>query len=70
MKTQEFIRRLRKLARRKGVEFLFDKAAGAGSHGRVWFDGRVSTLIVDKRELKSGTMRSICERLGVDPDEL
>ncbi|MCB9943412.1 MAG: hypothetical protein H6851_07305 [Geminicoccaceae bacterium] len=39
MKTQEFIRRLRKLARRKDVEFLLDKSAGAGSHGRVWFDG-------------------------------
>ncbi len=43
---------------------------GKGSHSTLYVGGRKATLPDAKKELKSGTLRAMCEQLGIDPREL
>lgn len=70
MDGREFIRRLRRLARRQGVECTVDPARGRGSHVRVTFAGRVSIVPQHSRDLPTGTLNAICRQLGIRRDDL
>lgn len=70
MKGSEFLRKLRRLARQRQQGVLYDAAVGKGSHGRVWL-GAKSTILKDpKKELGIGLIRSMCEDLGIDLNNL
>jgi mRNA interferase HicA len=67
MNREQFIRALRKLARERGVLFEVDKKSGKGSHYRVQFDGRLSTV---QDKLNPGRIQRILKQLEIDPTEL
>lgn len=70
MKGSEFLRKLRRLARQRQQAVLYDAAVGKGSHSRVWL-GAKSTILKDpKKELGIGLIRSMCEDLGIDLNNL
>ncbi len=70
MRGSEFLRKLRALARRKGMPLHFAAAKGKGSHGTVYF-GPLSTVLKDQRkELGIGLLRAMCKDLGIDPQDL
>lgn len=70
MKGSEFLRKLRRLARRRGVRFQYESSLGKGSHGRVWLDA-ASTIMKDpKKELGTGLLRTMCRDLGIEPRDL
>jgi len=50
MTREQLLQELRKFARARNVQFEIMKGAGKGSHYKVIFDGRATTL-------KSGEMR-------------
>jgi mRNA interferase HicA len=60
----QLIRRLRKLARKQGIEFRVDFAHGKGSHAALYFGSRVT--ICPDGELKSGTLSAVLKDLGID----
>ena len=70
MTGREFFARLRKLGRRQGVAVSFDAEHGKGSHGRLRYGGRTTTIPDLSRELKPGLLRALCRQLGIEPDDL
>ena len=68
MQREQFLRRLRRLARKRALELLVDKTLGKGSHYRVRLSGRLTT--VQSGDLSPGHVRRICEQLGIDPSDL
>lgn len=66
----EFLRRLKKLARRNAVTCEFVPAHGKGSHGRVYYGKEYTTVKDRKKEIGSGLLADMCKQLGIDPREL
>jgi mRNA interferase HicA len=70
MTGAEFIRAMRRLGRRQGVEVRFVTRRGKGSHGTLYF-GERKTIVKDrKKELSRGLLTDMLRQLGLDPGEL
>jgi len=65
----EFEKRVRRLARRSGTSARFEPH-GKGSHGRLYYGGRFTTLKDRKKELGKGLLKAMCNQLGIHPEEL
>ncbi|HMD71078.1 MAG TPA: hypothetical protein VKF41_07020 [Bryobacteraceae bacterium] len=70
MKGSEFLRKLHRLSRRRGVRFQYEPGLGKGSHGRVSFEAGSTILKDSKKELGPGLLRAMCRDLGIDPRDL
>ena len=70
VKGSEFLRKLQRLARRRGVRFQYDPGLGKGSHGRVWLEASSTILKDPKKELGTGLLRDMCRDLGIGPRDL
>ena len=70
MNGREFIARIRKLARKNGVAVAFDRTRGKGSHGTLYYGDRHAVVKDRKKPLKTGTLRGMCNQLGIDPNDL
>ena len=67
----ELLRKLKRLARRKGVIFAFDPRPRRGGHGEIRFGDAITTLRSSRpKEIPSGTLRAMLAQIGVDPREL
>ncbi len=70
MRGSEFLRKLQRLSRRRGVRFHYEPSLGKGSHGRVWFEAASTTLKDPKKEPGAGLLRAMCHDLGIEPRDL
>jgi mRNA interferase HicA len=70
MKGNEFIKRVRKLAKTRGVVCLVDEARGKGSHLTLYFGDNLTILRNPKDELKTGTFHAMLKQLGITLDEI
>jgi mRNA interferase HicA len=67
----ELLRRLRRLAKRRGIRFDFDSTGGKGGHGVIWLGNRRTTLRSSRpKEIPEGTLRAMLSQLGVDSRDL
>jgi mRNA interferase HicA len=67
----ELLRKLRRLARRRGLPFEFDPAGGKGGHGFIAFGTRRTILRSSRhKELPTGALRGMLSDLGIDPRDL
>lgn len=64
MKREQLLRELRKLAKDNGRHFEVFEDKGKGSHYRVNYDGRFTT--VKSGELTPGYVRLIKKQLGIE----
>jgi len=70
VKGSEFVRRVRKVGRKRGVEALFVAERGKGSHGTLYF-GRSFTVVRNlKDELKTGTLHAMLKQLGLTLEDI
>ena len=69
MDGHELERRLRRLGRRSETPVRFEPH-GKGSHGRLYYGSRFTTLKDRNKEIGKGLLRAMCRQLGVRPDEL
>lgn len=70
MKGSEFLRRLQRMARRRGWQFEWRPDRGKGSHGLLIVNGR-RTIIPDlKAEVKKGTFHRALSDLGITAEDL
>ena len=69
MNGHEFEKRLRRLGRRNGVPVHY-RAHGKGSHGRLYYGNRFTTLKDRKQAIGKGLLKAMCAQLGVDMDDL
>lgn len=69
MTGRELQKKIKQLGRQNGVTVSFTKH-GKGSHGRLYFGERFTTMKDQKKEIGPGLLRKMCRDLGIDPNEL
>jgi mRNA interferase HicA len=70
MNGHEFERRIRKIGRERGVPVVFDAGHGAGSHGRLYFGNRFTTLKDRRKEIGPGLLSAMRKQLGLTKKDL
>jgi predicted RNA binding protein YcfA (HicA-like mRNA interferase family) len=70
MTGAEFERKIRKLGRRRGVPVSFAHGHGKGSHGRLYYDDRFTTLKDRTKEIGPGLLKAMLDQLGLTRDDL
>ncbi|MBI3301738.1 MAG: type II toxin-antitoxin system HicA family toxin [Deltaproteobacteria bacterium] len=65
MKGSEFIRKVKKLGRRRRVKVEFIAERGKGSHGTLYYGDKRTIVRNPKDELKTGTLHAMLEQLGL-----
>lgn len=70
MTGNEFIKKLKKLAKRKNIHFELRKELGKGSHSTVYFGDKHTVVRNLKDELKSGTLSAMLRQLDITLDDL
>ena len=70
MKAAEFIRKVRKYARKNGVAFEYDAGHGKGSHGRITLGDKFTTIIGEDKTIRPGLLRAMSKDLGITLDDL
>jgi hypothetical protein len=70
MTASEFERKLKKLARRRGLTYVVTNA-GKGDHRRIQLGDRRTTLgDSGNSELGRGIFHAMCKQLGIEPSDL
>jgi mRNA interferase HicA len=69
MNGAELIRKLRRLAKVRGVEFEHEPRHGKGSHGQLLCGGHLTTVKDPKKEIGPGYCTT-CKQLGLTKDDL
>jgi mRNA interferase HicA len=70
MTGNEFLRRIKRLGRERGVIVDFDAAHGKGSHGTLYCGSRRTTLKDLDKEIGRGLLRKMLADLGLTPRDL
>lgn len=70
MTGDEFMRRVRRLGRKRGVAVRFEPRAGKGSHGRLYYGDRFATVKDRRREIRKGLLAAMLRQLGLDRKDL
>ncbi|MGD0864266.1 MAG: hypothetical protein ABSA49_01785 [Rhizomicrobium sp.] len=70
MNGNEFGRKIRKLGRRRSVVVVFDHGPGKGSHGRLYFGERFTTLKDRRKEIGPGLLNTMLHQLGLTKSDL
>jgi predicted RNA binding protein YcfA (HicA-like mRNA interferase family) len=66
----EFERKIRQLGRKRGVTVSFDRSHGKGSHGRLYYGNRFTTLKDRKKEIGPGLLKAMLDQLGLAKPDL
>jgi len=66
MNGREFIARVGKWARARGVSVHFDESAGPGSHGTLYVGARKTTVKDRKQEIGKGLLAKMLDDLGIE----
>jgi mRNA interferase HicA len=70
MNGREFERKIRSLGRKRGVTVSFDPGHGRGSHGRLYYGTRFTTLKDRRKEIGPGLLKAMLDQLGVTKKDL
>jgi predicted RNA binding protein YcfA (HicA-like mRNA interferase family) len=70
VKGSEFIRMIRRLGKQRGVEVYFAPHQGKGSHGRIYFGDRFTTIKDTRKELGQGLLAAMLKQLGLSQNDL
>jgi mRNA interferase HicA len=70
MTGNEFLRRINRLGRERGIAVRFDQRHGKGSHGTLHFGSRKTTLKDLRKEIGIGLLRVMLGQLGLSRREL
>jgi mRNA interferase HicA len=70
MTGHEFERKIRRIARKRGLSVSFDAGHGKGSHGRLYYGGRFTTLKDRRKEIGPGLLNALLEQLGLTKADL
>ena len=70
MSGNELMRRLKRLARARGVAFGYDPRHGKGSHGQLFLGARITALKDPRAEISRGLLHKMLRDLGLTLDDL
>lgn len=63
MTGNEFIKKVKKLAKAKNLEVSINKSRGKGSHITLYYDAKFTVVRNPKDELKTGTCKAMLKQL-------
>ena len=69
MRGAEFLRRLRRLGRARGIDVVFVADKGKGSHGTVYFGAR-RTTVKTRGDIGPGLLHRMLKDLGLGERDL
>ena len=70
MNGNEFIRKVKRLGKERGVTVQFVARRGKGSHGTLFYGTQFTIVRNPKDELKTGTLHAMLTQLGLKSEEL
>jgi hypothetical protein len=70
MNGDEFLRRIKRLGKERGVAVQFDKRHGKGNHGTLYYGGRKTTLKDRRKEIGPGLLQAMLQQLGLDKRDM
>jgi mRNA interferase HicA len=70
MTGHEFERKIRRRGRSRGVTVSFDSGSGKGSHGRLYYGNRFTTLKDRRKEIGPGLLTAMLHQLGLTRRDL
>lgn len=70
MNGNEFLKRLKKLAKEQNMRLELVKKHGKGSHGTLYYGDRKTILKDRKKEIGDGLLSSMLNDLGLTKDDL
>lgn len=70
MNGAELARKLKRLARQRGVVFCYEPRHGKGSHGQLLFGDRLTTVKDMKKEIGPGLLHDMLRQLSLTKDDL
>ena len=70
MTGDEFVRRVRRLGRERGVAVRFESRKGKGSHGRLHYGDRFTTVKDRREEIGRGLLAAMIRQLGLSREDL
>jgi mRNA interferase HicA len=70
MNGNEFIRKIRKLGKVRGVPVELDDSRGKGSHATLYYGTAFTVVRNRKDELKTGTLHAMLDQLGLTRSDL
>ena len=69
MTGSEFIRRVRKIGRERGVSVRLDSERGKGSHGTLYFGRRVTVVKDRRKKIGAGLRSAMIRQPGLEPSD-
>ncbi|MEM8828172.1 MAG: type II toxin-antitoxin system HicA family toxin [Cyanobacteria bacterium P01_G01_bin.19] len=69
MTGKEFIKRVKQLAKAKGLEVSVNKTRGKSSHITLYYGEYFTVVRNPKDELKTGTYKAMLKQLKIKEDE-
>jgi len=66
----EFERKIKAIGRKRGVSVVFDAGHGKGSHGRLYYGSRFTTLKDRMKEIGPGLLNAMIAQLGLAKADL
>lgn len=70
MNGNEFERKIKKVGRKRGIVVSFDSGHGKGSHGRLYYGNRFTTLKDRRKEIGPGLLSAMLSQLGLTKADL
>ena len=70
MTGDEFVRRIKVLGRGLGVAVRFDARRGKGSHGRLYFGDRFTTVKDRRKEIGPRLLAAMLRQLGLSREDI
>jgi mRNA interferase HicA len=70
MTGNEFERKVRGIGRKRGIPVSFDAGHGKGSHGRLYYGARFTTLKDRRKEIGPGLLSAMLAQLGLTKADL
>ncbi len=70
MKGADFIRAIRKIGKARNVPVVFEPRHGKGSHGRLYYGDRFTTVKDRRKEIGEGLLNAMLAQLGLSKQDL
>ena len=70
MTGAEFVRRVKRLGRSRGIPVRLDQRRGKGSHGRLYYGDRFTTIKDRKKELSASLLAKMLTQLELSKEDI
>ena len=70
MTGDEFVRRVRRLGRERGIPVRFQPRKGKGSHGRLYLGDQFTTVKNRRKEISPGLLAAMLRQLRLSREDI